>query len=115
MSQERMDAIVTFVRVGRGKDREVLAFFLATKKPYETVWHKEEPYLSEPHEHCAAWLTACYAHVGQHAEADIRILRNGRRATPDEYEPLLKELQDIVGYNVRVHQKGRLRLKGVKV
>lgn len=114
MSQERVDAIVTFVRVGRGRDREVLAFFRATKKPSETVWHEEEPRLSGANEHCAAWLTACYAHVGQHGEADLKILRNGRRATPDEYAPLLKELQDIIGYNVTVHQTGRLRLKGVK-
>lgn len=114
MSQERVDAIVTFVWFGRGRGREVLAFSRATKKPSETVWHKVEPRPSGAHEHCAAWLTECYAHIGQHGEADLRILRNGRRATPDEYAPLLKELQDIIGYNVTVHQTGRLRLKGVK-
>lgn len=115
MSQERVDAVVTFVRCGQGRDREILAFFRATKEPTETVWHKTEPRPSRAHEHCAALLTECYAHIGQHGEADLRILRNGRRATPDEYAPLLKELQDCVRYNVKVHQKGRLRLKGVRV
>ena len=115
MSRERVDAIVTFVQFGRGRGREVLAFFRATKKPSETAWHKVEPRPSWAHEHCAAWLTECYAHIGQHGEADLRILRNGRRATPYEYGPLLKEMRDIVGYNVTAHQKGRLRLKGVRV
>ena len=115
MSQERVDAVVTFVQFGRGRGREVLACFRATKEPTETVWHKTEPRPSRAHEHCAAWLTECYAHNGQHGEADLRILRNGRRATPYEYGPLLKEMRDIVGYNVTAHQKGRLRLKGVRV
>lgn len=115
MSLERVDAVVTFVQFGRGRGREVLAFFRATKEPTETVWHKTEPRPSRAHEHCSAWLTECYAHIGQHGEADLRILRNGRRATPYEYGPLLKEMRDIVGYNVTAHQKGRLRLKGVRV
>ena len=52
----------------------------------------------------------CYAHVGQHDVCDPSLLKC-RRAKPEEYLPLKRELEEIVGYNVEVVQHGRLRLK----
>lgn len=37
----------------------------------------------------------CYAHIGQHSEADYLYYYNTVKAAPDEYEDLLKELQSI--------------------
>ncbi len=37
----------------------------------------------------------CYAHMGQHGSCGIDWLRRTRPATPEEYAPLLRELQGI--------------------
>ena len=37
----------------------------------------------------------CYAHVGQHGEADIEYYWTTKKATEDEYKPLLNELKNI--------------------
>lgn len=37
----------------------------------------------------------CYAHIGQHCEADLRYYRTGRPATLAEYVSLLQELRGI--------------------
>jgi hypothetical protein len=42
-----------------------------------------------------------YQHIGQHGSADYRVCVSATRpATPEEYAPLLRELEQI-GYNVR--------------
>ncbi len=37
----------------------------------------------------------CYAHMGRHGSCGIDWLRRTRPATPEEYAPLLRELQGI--------------------
>ena len=99
---ERVDAKFTFV-VHEG---EVLAIFRAIRDP-EGKWQKETPYVGA----CTGRLCLdCYAHVGQHDVCDPSLLKC-RRAKPEEYLPLKRELEEIVGYNVEVVQHGRLRLK----
>lgn len=55
-------------------------------------------------------LVPAYAHIGQHCDVDASLLKC-RRATYEEYAPLLEEMRDIVGYDIDVVQHGRLRLK----
>ena len=99
---ERVDAKITFV-VHEG---EVLAIFRAIRDP-EGKWQRETPYIGA----CTGRLCLdCYAHVGQHDVCDPSLLKC-RRAKPEEYLPLKRELEEIVGYNVDVVQHGRLRLK----
>lgn len=99
---ERVDAKFTFV-VHEG---EVLAIFRAIRDQ-EGKWQKETPYIGT----CTGRLCLdCYAHVGQHDVCDPSLLKC-RRAKPEEYLPLKRELEEIVGYNVEVVQHGRLRLK----
>lgn len=99
---ERVDAKFTFVVNGG----EVIAIFRAIRDP-EGKWQKETPYVGA----CTGRLCLdCYAHVGQHDVCDPSLLKC-RRAKPEEYLPLKRELEEIVGYNVEVVQHGRLRLK----
>lgn len=44
----------------------------------------------------------CYSHIGQHSSASMFITSEGRLATPEEYAPLLKELTNVVGYNLTI-------------
>lgn len=37
----------------------------------------------------------CYAHMGQHSEADTEYYHNTKKATEAEYKPLLMELKAI--------------------
>ena len=46
------------------------------------------------------WVRACYQHTGQHGECTDHFLR-AKRATVEEYTPLLKELESL-GYSVTV-------------
>ncbi len=46
------------------------------------------------------WLRQCYARIGQHAECSDGFQKR-TRATPEQYAPLLRELESI-GYNVEV-------------
>lgn len=97
-----VDAKFTFVVHGG----EVLAIFRAIRDR-EGKWQKETPYIGA----CTGRLCLdCYAHVGQHDVCDPSLLKC-RRAKPEEYLPLKRELEEIVGYNVEVVQHGRLRLK----
>ena len=98
---ERVDAKITFVV----HDGEVLAIFRAIRDP-EGKWQKETPYIDGS----GRAVLNCYAHVGQHGECDPALLKC-RRAKLEEYLPLKRELEEIVGYNVEVVQHGRLRLK----
>ena len=98
---ERVDAKFTFVVHGG----EVLAIFRAIRDP-EGKWQKETPYIDGS----GRAVLNCYAHVGQHGVCDPALLKC-RRAKQKEYLPLKRELEEIVGYNVYVVQRGRLRLK----
>lgn len=99
---ERVDAKVTFVV----HDGEVLAIFRAIRDP-EGKWQRETPYVDGS----GRAVLNCYAHVGQHGTCCPEILWSCRRAKPEEYLPLKRELEEIVGYNVDTVQRGRLRLK----
>ena len=98
---ERVDAKFTFVVHGG----EVLAIFRAIRDP-EGKWQKETPYIGVS----GRVVLNCYAHVGQHGVCDPALLKC-RRAKPEEYLPLKRELEEIAGYNVDVVQHGKLRLK----
>lgn len=99
---ERVDAKITFVV----HDGEVLAIFRAVRDP-EGKWQKETPYIDGS----GRAVLNCYAHVGQHGTCCPKILRNCRRAKPEEYLPLKREMENIVGYDIEAVQRGRLRLK----
>ena len=101
MRDERVDAKFTFVVHGG----EVLAIFRAIRD-LEGKWQKEMPYIDGS----GRAVLNCYAHVGQHGVCDPALLKC-RRAKPEEYLPLKRELEEIVGYNVDVVQHGKLRLK----
>ena len=48
----------------------------------------------------------CYEHIGQHGEADVLFYKyDTKKATPEEYEPLYKELTELVGYDLKVMQR----------
>ena len=48
----------------------------------------------------------CYEHIGQHGNADIMYyLTETKKATPEEYQELYNELQNLVGYDLRVMQR----------
>ena len=42
----------------------------------------------------------CYAHVGQHGGCDLGWYNSTRAAKPDEYAPLLAELESIYGHKL---------------
>lgn len=46
----------------------------------------------------------CYAHIGQHSEADYGYYLRGKQATPSEYKELKAELESI-GYDIKVVKK----------
>jgi hypothetical protein len=45
-----------------------------------------------------------YMHVGQHSEASLDYMLNCKRATPEQYSDLKKELESI-GYDLKVRVK----------
>lgn len=52
-----------------------------------------------------------YIHIGQHCGADYhRVIDVSRPATPEEYAPLVRELEsDPYGYNLKVHRRWNWR------
>ncbi len=51
-------------------------------------------------------LINSYAHVGQHSGADYNhCVNTSRLATEDEYKDLFNELENGVGYNLKVAKK----------
>ncbi len=46
----------------------------------------------------------CYAHIGQHSEADYGYYRKGRQATPQEYANLKTEMESI-GYEITIRKR----------
>lgn len=99
---DRVDAKFTFVVHGG----EVLAIFRAIRDP-EGKWRKETPYIDGS----GRAVLNCYAHSGQHGTCCPEILWDCRRAKPEEYLPLKRELEEIIGYNVETVQRGRLHIK----
>lgn len=99
----RVAVKVTFV-VFKG---EVNAIFRAVQDAESGKWTKDGPFVNP----CdGRWRYNAYAHVGQHCEVDASLLKC-RRATYEEYAPLLAEMRDIVGYDVDVVQRGKLKLR----
>ena len=102
-TEGRVAVKVTFI-VFKG---EVNAVFRAVKDAESGKWTKDGPFVNP----CdGRWRYNAYAHVGQHCEVDASLLKC-RRATYEEYAPLLAEMRDIVGYDVETVQHGKLRLK----
>lgn len=67
---------------------EVLAFFPNTYEPER-----------------ACYQIGVYTHIGQHGYADIDYYRLTKKATPEQFAPLLRELVEI-GYNdLKIRQK----------
>lgn len=87
--------------------REIIAIFRAVQDAESGKWIKDGPFVNQCDGH---WRYNAYAHVGQHCEVDASLLKC-RRATYEEYAPLLAEMRDIVGYDIEIVQRGRLRLK----
>lgn len=50
----------------------------------------------------APYTCLCYARLGQHGNADTGYAANLRRATPEIYGPLLKELKSVGYKNLKV-------------
>ena len=99
----RVAVKVTFV-VFKG---EVNAIFRAVQDAESGKWMKDGPFVNPCDGH---WRYNAYAHVGQHCEVDASLLKC-RRATYEEYAPLLAEMRDIIGYDVDVVQRGKLKLR----
>jgi hypothetical protein len=59
------------------------------------------PYVIESQTNCSS-----YAHVGQHSAADYyHCITTCRPATEAEYKDLFKELENNIGYNLKVIKK----------
>lgn len=52
----------------------------------------------------------CYAHIGQHGEADILYYRTTKKTSPDEYAELFKELKSVY-YDYELVVKQRLNYR----
>lgn len=48
---------------------------------------------------------ATYAHVGQHSPASPEYLQGCVPATPEEYAELKKEMETLVGYDLKILKK----------
>ena len=69
------------------KYKEIIAFFPETYKEY-----KNDKML-------------CYEHIGQHGEASIEYYWTTKKATENEYKPLLNELISVGYNNLKIMQK----------
>lgn len=81
-----MKTKVIFKIEGKGGLRSPVAFF------------PEEPGTNSP------YTCTCYAQLGQHASAHTVYASTLKRATPEQYEPLKKELERQ-GYELEVVRK----------
>lgn len=59
---------------------------------------------TEPGSTLDPYLTACYAHVGQHGSCSLDWYRSTRPAKPEEYADLKAELERI-GYRLKVYRR----------
>lgn len=84
-TEEKVEPTIVLFRMF---DREVVALFP------EHPTHIEE-----------WWLCSCYSRIGQHSSADINmVILNSRRASPDEYADLKRELEQR-GYVLHIRQR----------
>ena len=93
MSNEIIKVRVRFVKI-RG---EVNAIIRDVWDPDKGKWVKDTLY--NPYK--GYLVVTCYAHVGQHFEAEYAWTKKLRPASPEEFRPLLNELTSI-GYDVTV-------------
>jgi hypothetical protein len=49
-------------------------------------------------------LRGCYAHIGQHSACHPDYARECKEASPDEFKPLMEELESI-GYDLNILNK----------
>lgn len=81
-----MDKDITEVVFKKTKDGEIIAFFpYIDGTNYDTMMS--------------------YMHVGQHSEANLNYYHECKTAAPEEYKPLYDELENIIGYNLKVIKK----------
>ena len=50
------------------------------------------------------WTMGCYAHMGQHASADMGYVAECKPAHPLQYKDLFEELESL-GYNLEIRRK----------
>lgn len=110
---EPLDAVTTFVK-WKG---EIIAYFRAYRQKGEKDFTKTKAELMNAHRpEIAYWALDGYVHDGQHGYFDEEVLRHcikcGYVATPEEYGPLKKELEDLFAYVIYPHQRGKLKLRG---
>lgn len=79
--------LVIFKMEGKGKDASPIAFF------------PEDPGTHSP------YTCTCYAHLGQHGSADTGYAAKLKPATPEQYAPLLRELESIGYENLKPVRK----------
>ena len=84
MKQEKTPVIFRF----NPEYNEVIAFFPNTYEPKRSCYE-----------------IGCYAHIGQHGYADISYYWKTKKATPEQYAPLLSELIKIGYDNIQIRQK----------
>lgn len=88
------------------KDTEItnVEFYVAT---YEANESDEQPYTEVlavfEEELGNSGNFSCYAHLGQHSLCSQSFLReNCRKANEIEYKELYNELENVVGYNLKI-------------
>lgn len=87
MKTKPAPTLVIFKMEGKGKDAAPVAFF------------PEEPGTHSP------YTCTCYAHLGQHSTADTNYAARLKPATPEQYAPLLRELEQIGYENLKPVRK----------
>lgn len=66
--------------------------------------HREsgEVYAVFPDQKDHKGMLGCYAHIGQHGSCSQGYIDESDHATPIEFLPLKKELEELVGYDLQV-------------
>ena len=86
----------------RQKMEKTKVIFRKVKNPYTKDWDIVAFF---PETYYRGFMT-CYAHIGQHGEADILFYKySTKKAKPEEYADLRKELTDLVGYDLKIMQR----------
>ena len=86
--QQDTEETPVIFRIERRKDGEVTAVFPCEPSDYE------------------GRTMTCYAHIGQHGGCSHEFVSSGRRATPDEYADLKRELESApYGYRLKVYKR----------
>lgn len=84
------DKEVTEVIFRKEKDNSIVALF---------------PYIPEfRYKSCM-----CYSHIGQHSTAMLGYISDTKPATEEEYKELFDELENQIGYNLKVIKRVNMR------